>query len=232
MVLDTGVFTISTTDITMSTRGVFNLGTGIFNIKGSNLAIYGSCQQGNIIDALAIDAPYPPPDFFVPTTDPQPATILSPDQEFGNESATPNAIYLTYYNPVTLEWNDVGYESQYPGQTIPTDLKQDVADQTFLYNQYVVAIALWQAEYDRQKIFQWPYYWAQNVALATGSIPVGTENCGCDCHIALSPDTIPAANQSIVGGTGVSMDDEFDIGGTSYTTGQIFAMVLKNLAQP
>lgn len=233
LVLDAGIFEITSTPLTFTTQGLVTLNTGIFTITSGDLGIYGACQRGNVIDGLAADAPYPPAFFFVPVTEAAPDIILSPEQVFGPESTDPgSAIYITYYNTTTQLWDDLAYQTQYPGQFIPPDLKERVADQTYLYNQYIVVFTLWRANYDRQQIFQWPYYWAQNVARAPGSTPGGAENCGCGCPIVLSPDTIVAATQTALGGTGISLDDEFDIGGTHYTVGQLLAMVIKNLAQP
>jgi hypothetical protein len=234
LVLGTGIFSITSEPLAFTTTTTFNLGTGVFTITGGNLGIYGACSSGTVIDTLAADAPYPPADFFVPETQSAPSVVLSPDEVFGTSTTDPNSqIYLTYYNTDTQIWDDTAYETQFPGEVIPLGLKQDVADQTYLYNQYIVALALWQSEYDRQRIFQWPYYWAHNVAIAPGSTPGGIQDCDCgNCGIVLSPDTIPPANQTVFGGTGVSIDDKFDIGGTQYTVGQMFAMVISKLAQP
>lgn len=231
MPLDRGDFTFTFPPIEIN--NTFVLETGIFTFTGGNLGIYSACGHGNIIDALATDAPYPPPDFFVPITSAAPTAVISPTAMFGPGSDDPNsAIYITYYNEATQTWNDAGYEQQYPGQVIPTDLKSRVSDQTYLYNEYITALALWQANYDKQKIFQWPYYWALNVSIAPGSIPGGSASCDCGNGIPLSPPTTVPATQTVLGGTGVSVNDTFDIGGTAYTVGQLFAMVLKNLAQP
>jgi hypothetical protein len=234
MTLETGVFSITSEPVTFTTNSSMVLETGVFTILGGNMAIYGACGSGTVIDALAAEAPYPPPDFFTPVTAAAPTVVLSPDEVFGTSTTDPNSgIYLTYYNTATQTWDDTAYETQYPGETIPLDLKEDVASQTYLYSTYIVALALWNSEYDRQRLFQWPYYWANNVVVAPGSTPGGTENCGCgDCSSSLLPVTIAPANQTVIGGTGVSIDDKFDIGGTQYTVGQMFAMVLSKLAQP
>lgn len=233
LALEVGVFNITGIDVTLTVNGSVSLDTGIFFIDSGNVGIYGACQPGNIIDRLAIDAPYPPADFFVPEIDAQPTLVLSPDQAFGAGSTDPgSAIYITYYNSTTQLWNDTGYQSQYPGTLIPADLKERVSDQTYLYGEYLIGIAAWQSEYDQERLFQWPYYWAQNVARAPGAMPGGADDCGCQCHIPLLDNTIVAAEQTVLGGTGVSVNDTFDIGGTHYTVGQLFAMVLKDLAKP
>lgn len=229
MTLGKGNFTVIGEPIVFN--AVINMGTGIFNVTGGNIGIYSG--SSSVIDALAADAPYPPPDFFVPVTDGAPPVVLSPDVVFGQGSTDPDSpIFMSYYDQVTQVWDDIAFTSQYPGEVIPPGLKLRVSDQTYLYDTYIAAKAIWDSNYAQQKIYQWPYYWALNVGRATGSTAGSSDGCGCGSGITLSPDTVVAATQNVLGGTSININDTFDIGGTHYTVGQMFAMVLKNLAQP
>lgn len=165
LVLGKGTFAIDQTSIKISAVKKMALGTGSFFIEGQHLGIYKKNQPSYVIDNLAAGAPYPPYSAFVPAMSRQrPVEMFSPDIIFGSGSGNPYAdIYVSYYDPATQLWNDERYQLQYPNEIIPPNLKQAVADQTYLYNQYLVDIASWLAEYDAEQVYQWPYYFAKQI---------------------------------------------------------------------
>lgn len=160
--ITSGTFASTEYTATLTVKTSFSLTSGTFQSYGNFAALYLVGQMATNIDNLASGAPYPAPSFFVPIIKQvQPPLVLSPDDVYGQDGTLANTIYVDYYNPDTLMWDDVSYQNQYPGQTIPEDLKQSVASQTYSYNVYVIAIAAYNALYAAETVYQWPYYFAK-----------------------------------------------------------------------
>lgn len=164
LIASAGNFTFTGIEAILTINTSIAPSTGTFLLEGSYAAIYRTDQLSYVIDNLAAAAPCPAT-FFVPVMQQTaPIVVLSPDVTFGATSGNVYApIYLTYYNPDLILWDDAGYQRQNPGQSIPGELKQAVADQTCLYNQYLIANAAFITLYAQEKEFQWPYFWARNV---------------------------------------------------------------------
>lgn len=122
-------------------------------------------------DDLALTAP-PAEETFVPDmVNPQPTVVLSPAAYIEANynllsSGQPDPVKTTFngwYDQVGKTWDDQGYADNNDGATIPVYIKQIVSDQQALYDAYVVAEAQWQEEYELEKNFQWPYYWADQI---------------------------------------------------------------------
>lgn len=160
----TGSFTFTGVSTSLKVMRKVSPVPGKFTFLGGYASIFKANQPGYLIDDFAEDA-IPVPSFFVPVMRwSQPDAALTLDQAFGASSGhVYSTIFNDYYNQDTNTWNDDGYGEDNPGQTIPVSLKAQVADQLYNYNVYVALNAEWQAEYERETIFQWPYYYASQV---------------------------------------------------------------------
>lgn len=131
-------------------------------------------EENLLRDRFAVVAPAVP-DSFVPTLiDPRPTAVLSPnDYIIANYSpsaiapGTPTqtkVVFDNYYDQVNKIWNDEKYAQEHAGETeAPVGIKNIVAVQQYLYDAYLVTDAAWLAEYAEQKLYQWPYYYADKV---------------------------------------------------------------------
>ncbi len=121
-------------------------------------------QETLLRDELAIGA-ISAQEFFVPTMySSRPTVVLDVDHAQGlNSTYAHRSTVINFYNQPTKVWNDASYANQFAGEAIPSYIKATVAEQEFLYAQYVLKDAAWIAEYNREKILQWPYYWADEL---------------------------------------------------------------------
>lgn len=114
-------------------------------------------------DVFAVHAP-PSPDWFVPHLYPRPATQTSPAARFGLVTSEYYTTYWGLYNEVTKVWNDE--EAELEGVApIPEEVKNEVAEYVTNYEDYLHDDYLWQRHYEQEKMYQWPYRWADNQLL-------------------------------------------------------------------
>lgn len=160
----TGSFSLSGIAVSLKVKRKISPVAAEFLLLGGYIAPIKPNQISYLLDDLAEDA-IPAQSFFVPTMRwSQPTEVLSLDATFGEGSGhVYTTIYTDYYDQATNTWKDDQYEEQNPGVPIPVSLKAQVADQLYLYNVYLVRNAEWQAEYQREFILQWPYYYAAQV---------------------------------------------------------------------
>lgn len=121
-------------------------------------------SEDTLRDRFAVVAPAAP-SYFVPTMSwDRPTAAQSPTEVFssGSASETNRITFDNFYNTETKTWNDEGYQEQ-NGVPISLTLKNAVAEQQAFYDEYLAKDAEWVAENELERLYQWPYYWADKV---------------------------------------------------------------------
>jgi hypothetical protein len=157
----TAAYVVAGPAVSFKRTYVMKAGVGSFLLKNQYVILYYPEQVTLLRDELAEDAPAVA-DFFVPLMYyARPAIVLDVDHALGqNSNYQHRVIVQNFYSLTTRVWDDLSYHNQFAGQTIPSYIKVAVADQERLHDQYLIDEAAWLAEYNKEKILQWPYYWA------------------------------------------------------------------------
>lgn len=163
IVAETAGYTVTYNEATLKLNKSISADTSTSFLEGIYATIYRTTDPAYLIDTIAASAPYPSPDFFVPIMNKVAPVHVHPPREQIADNEEYLGYYDGYYNTTTRTWNDSGFQQQYPGQTIPVDLKKTVSDAEYLYDQYLILNDLWNTEYTEEKTFQWPYYWAKQI---------------------------------------------------------------------
>lgn len=160
-------FAVTFGNVTLAVSRSVSFGQGSFLTRAKNVGAVYSGTPEKISDKFAYNSP-PPSDFFEPVMLwSRPTEVKSTDYVFNenNKDAATKNLYNNYYNIGNNSWNDANYEEQNIGKTIPLELKRNVSDQLYKYNEYLTLDAQWVAEYNAEKILQWPYFWAREVII-------------------------------------------------------------------
>jgi hypothetical protein len=117
-------------------------------------------------DVFAAKAPWPIPDWFTPSGLPtEPAAMTPPDVYFtydpDNVATAEYAKYKFYYRD-TNYWDDeaCAVETGYP---VPHAFKVEVSEYWGAYDYNVAERATWQLDYDKERFFQWRWYYADEM---------------------------------------------------------------------
>ena len=118
-------------------------------------------QEGiELRDLFAIKAP-PVPDWFVPLTYERRGVRTHPDTWFGDKESPGFENLYGFYDLETKTWDDD--DAAREGVTISESLKSEVAEYVTNWEDDVHDDYLWERHYAQQKMFQWPYYYADKL---------------------------------------------------------------------
>jgi hypothetical protein len=123
-------------------------------------------------DYFAARAPWPIPDWFEPSDMPTaPFTVVHPDLWFTpsnpdneEDSDEIRSAYYEYYDYDTDTWDDNQYaQDNGSGTHVPDYFKDMVAAYRAGYIAYLDAYEYWKKDYDKEKYFQWRWYFADSM---------------------------------------------------------------------
>lgn len=102
----------------------------------------------------------------------KPYEILHPDLAFlpGNDDDQTgqddiNAKMYEYYDYDTNTWDDDTYKLDTGVDAVPHEFKDAVALQRALYLVYISELEYWQNDYDKERYFQWRWYYADEMLI-------------------------------------------------------------------
>ena len=124
-------------------------------------------------DMFAHSAPSNIPDWFKPSDMPaKPSEVLHPDVLFGvynpeneDDSDEIRAKMYEYYDFKTNTWNDQQYLKDTGVQAVPHEFKNAVEIQYNAYIIYLQELEVWQLDYDKERYFQWRWYYADEMLI-------------------------------------------------------------------
>lgn len=110
----------------------------------------------------AIHCNEPIPAWFIPNFRKRPAEICTLREEFGPSSDHPNKEYFKYFN---LDSKKFMRSGPLHGTTeiipeIPESFKIEVSNYVIRFRKYIKRVDEWQKEYNRERLKQWRYYFA------------------------------------------------------------------------
>jgi hypothetical protein len=96
---------------------------------------------------------------------PRPADITPPDEYFvydPDNAATAQYGLYKFYDRDTNYWDDDEAAIE-TGEAVPHAFKNEVSEYWAAYDYRVAEINVWQRDYDKERYFQWRWYYADEM---------------------------------------------------------------------
>ena len=119
-------------------------------------------------DYYASVVPWPIPDWFTPHgVGPRPDDMVPPPEHFTYEQDNPATFYYgmyKFYDRATNYWDDDTCRVE-TGGPVPHSFKDEVSEYWGAYDYRVAEINTWQRDYDKERYFQWRWYYADEMLI-------------------------------------------------------------------